>query len=272
MRLLFAGSEPKKYRDILLKAGAQNGLESYWSLAQKVPPAQEDWSGLYLLDSGGYSARVRGVEIDVKQYAAYLNKYKVKFAFNLDPPDNNESLHNLYYLQENTNTYIIPIYHSPEYKDPNWRGILDYYIENYPFIALGGIAGREVNQKTTEKFLNYVFKRTRDKVAVHGLGTTRKNLLVKYPFYCVDSTSWMQPMRFGGSIAHSKEMARVRARKNHYTENVVADIEWWLQLEKDITKLWLKRGIDWSDVDYEYCIKNRTMKKWENEPPRNNKK
>lgn len=266
MRLFFAGSEPKKYREILIANGAENGLESFWSLDQKNPPGQDDWPGIYLLDSGGYSARVRGVEIDVKKYADYLNKYKIKFAFNLDPPNNHDSLHNLYYLQENTNTYIIPIYHGPEFKDPQWRNILDYYVANYPFIALGGIAGRETNDKTTKRFLKYVFNRTRDKVAVHGLGTTRKNLLMEFPFYCVDSTSWMSPMRFGGSIAHSKDMARVRAKKNHYTTNVVDDILWWLQLEKDITKLWLKRGIDWSDVDYDYCMKNRTLKKWEDEP------
>lgn len=272
MRLFFAGTEPKKYRDILIKLGVQNGLESYWSLNQRNAPSQNYWPGLYLLDSGGYSARVRGVEIDVKEYAAYLNKHQVKFAFNLDPPNNNDSLHNLYYLQEHTNTYIIPIFHGPEYMDPEWRKVLDYYVDNYPFIALGGIAGREVSQEVTNKFLNYVFKRTRDKVAVHGLGNTRKDLLMKYPFYSVDSTSWMQMVRFGSSIALSKEMAQVKAKKTHYTQNIDKDIAWWLQLESNITKLWLKRGIDWSNVEYEYCMKNRTMKRWEDEPLRKNKK
>jgi len=268
MRLFFAGSEPTKYRDILIKNGARNGLESFWSLSQKTPPSQNSWPGHYLLDSGGYSARVRGVKIGVKKYADYLNKHQLKFAFNLDPPDNNESLHNLYYLQENTNTYIIPIYHSPEYKDPKWRGIIDYYAENYPFIGLGGIAGREVGQEMTEKFLNYVFSRTTNKVAVHGLGTTRRDLITKFPFYSVDSTSWMQPMRFGGSITHSKEMAKVRARKNHYIENVIDDIKWWVNLEEEMTRLWTGRGADWSDVDYEYCMKKRTLKKWADEPKR----
>lgn len=268
MRLFFAGTEPKKYRDILLNLGVQNGLESYWSLNQKSPPSQNYWPGLYLLDSGGYSARVRGVEIDVKEYAAYLNKHKVKFAFNLDPPDNNDSLHNLYYLQENTDTYIIPIFHGPEYLDPEWRPVLDYYVDNYPFISLGGIAGREVSGEVTTKFLNYVFKRTRDKVAVHGLGNTRKDLLQKYPFYSVDSTSWMQMMRFGSSKVLSKKMAQVKAKKTHYTKNIDGDIAWWIQLEANITKLWLNRGIDWSNVEYDYCMKKRTMKRWEHEPPR----
>lgn len=266
MRLLFAGSEPKKYRNILLKAGAQNGLESYWSLGQKVKPAQEDWPGLYLLDSGGFSARVRGVKISVKEYAQYLNKHKVKFAFNLDPPDNHESLQNLYYLQENTDTYIIPIFHGQEYEDSKWRPILDYYIDNYPFIALGGIAESRGDRSGRERFFDYVFSKTKDKVAVHGLGTTQQSLLKRYPFYCVDSTSWMQMMRFGSSKVYSKKMAKVKARKNHYTQNIDDDIQWWLKLEADMTKLWLKRGVNWSDVDYDYCIKKRTMKKWDKEP------
>ena len=268
MRLLFAGSEPKKYRAILLKAGAKNGLESFWSLGQKTPPAQEEWPGMYLLDSGGYSARVRGVDIDVKHYAAYLNKHKVKFAFNLDPPDNHESLQNLYYLQENTNTYIIPIYHGPEFKDPKWRKIIDYYVDNYPYIALGGIAGGEVDQETTKKFLDYVFSRTKKKIAVHGLGMTRQDILNRYPFYSVDSTSWMQMMRFASSKVHSKNMAKVKAKTNHYTQNIDADIAWWLKREQDMTKLWLGRGVGWSAASYEYCLENRTMKKWDDEPGR----
>lgn len=266
MRLLFAGSEPKKYQDILLKNGAKNALESFWSLNQKNPPSQNRWDGLYLLDSGGYSARVRGIKIDVKKYAEYLNNNQVKFAFNLDPPDNHESLQNLYYLQENTNTYIIPIYHGPEWKNPEWRKILDYYVENYPFIALGGIAGREISEENTKRFLSYVFSRTKDKVAVHGLGTTRKKLLESYPFYCVDSTSWQSMSRFASSKVYSNEMAKVRAKKRHHSENLDADIQWWLKLEQNITKLWLKKGIDWSNISYNYCIEQRTMKKWDNEP------
>ena len=278
MRLFFAGTEPKKYRDILLGEGAQNGLESFWTLNQKKEPNQNEWPGLYLLDSGGFSARMRGVKIDVKKYAAYLNKYKIKFAFNLDPPDNHESLQNLYYLQENTNTYIIPIYHGPEYTDPEWRKVLDYYVENYPFIALGGIAGREISAETTTKFLNYVFKRTRDKVAVHGLGNTRRSLLYRYPFYSADSTSWQAGMRFAGSDSyslkgHSLAMTKVKSKSAKSSaeryEFMRAEAAWWLKLEHDTTRLWIRKGIDWSNVGYEYCIEKRTMKKWEEEPPQN---
>ena len=278
MRLFFAGTEPKKYRDILLEEGAKNGLESFWTLNQKKEPNQNSWPGLYLLDSGGYSARMRGVKIDVKKYAAYLNRHKIKFAFNLDPPDNHESLQNLYYLQENTNTYIIPIFHGPEYLDPEWRPVLDYYVENYPFISLGGIAGREVSAEVTTKFLNYVFKRTRDKVAVHGLGNTRKSLLYKYPFYSADSTSWQAGMRFAGSDSyslkgHSLIMTKIKSKSAKSSpkryELIIAEAAWWLKLESDTTRLWLHKGIDWSNVEYEYCMKNRTMKRWEDEPPQN---
>lgn len=266
MKILFAGSEPKKYRERLIEGGAKNGLESFWSLGRKAPPGQDDWDGLYLLDSGGYSAMMRGVNISVKEYADYLNKHKIKFAFNLDPPDNHESLHNLYYLQENTDTYIIPIFHTPEWEHPKWRKVLDYYIENYPYIALGGIAGREVSGGAMNKFLNYVFSKTKNKVMVHGLGCTRESILKIYPFYTVDSTSWMSCMRFGNSSVHSNNMAKVRARKLHYLDRIQDEIDYWLDLEKNVSRLWEQRGVKWDNLTYEDAIKKRTLKRWTEEP------
>lgn len=262
MKILLAGCEPLKYREIFQKVGIENALQSFWFLGQgKQAPAQDEFK-FYLLDSGGYSARVRGVEIDVKDYARYLNKYKVKFAFNLDVSDNEKSLENFYYLNENTNTYIIPIYHGPEWRDPEWRDIIDYYVENFPFIGLGGIAGGETNKEDTKRFLNYVFKRTKDKVMVHGLGTTREDLMSQYPFFCVDSTSWQSMSRFANSNVHSKEMAKVRARKKHYLVNSIDELHYWKELEAKMTRLWKMRGIDWGDLDHEEIMKKRNITRY----------
>jgi len=75
-------------------------------------------------------------------------------------------------------------------------------------------------------------------------------------------------MRFGRSIKHSKKMAKVRARKKHYKKKVIDDIKGGVNLEEEMTRLWTGRGADWSDVDYEYCMKKRTLKKWADEPKR----
>lgn len=70
----------------------------------------------------------------------------MKFAFNLDVRDIETSRFNQKYLEKNTNAYIIPIYHGPEWVDEDLRGLLDYYIEYYPYIGLGGIAGKETGK------------------------------------------------------------------------------------------------------------------------------
>lgn len=272
MRILFAGCESKQYVEVLKGAGVKNYLSSFYSLGcGKKPPIINNDVEFFLLDSGGYSARVHNIEIDVKKYCEYLNKYKIKYAFNLDVNDLNESLQNFYYLNNNTNTYIMPVYHGPEWFNPKTRGLLDYYIDCFPFIALGGIAGKEISEENTIRFLNYVFSKTKDKTMVHGLGTTRENLLKKYPFFCVDSTSWLSVIRFANSKTYSKEMAKVRARKNHWSENVGADIKWWLDLEEKITRLWDKHGIRWGNLDFDKLMSERKILTYEEWKEQNDK-
>lgn len=268
MKLVFAGADGAEYASILKKSGATNFLSSFYSLGcGKKPPAVCDEDGFFLLDSGGYSARVHGVDIDVKAYAEYLNRYHISYAFNLDVLDLETSLNNFYYLNENTKTYIMPVYHGPEWKNPETRDLLDYYVDCFPFIALGGIAGREISEENTLRFLKYVFNRTKNKVMVHGLGTTRVPLLKQFPFFCVDSTSWLCMTKFASSNHYSKEMAKVRARTCNWRQNLDKDIKWWIKTEKEITKLWESRGIVWGDIDFDKIMAKRkliTYEEWKN--------
>lgn len=269
MIVFLAGTEGRGFAEVAKKGGGRNFLNSFYSLGcGKNPPIAKTLCETYVLDSGGYSARVHGVDIDVKRYAEYLNKYNIEYAFNLDVLDLDESLKNFYYLNENTNTYIMPVYHGPEWKDKRTRGLLDYYIDCYPFIALGGIAGKEISEENTRRFLDFVFKRTRDKIMVHGLGTTRLPLLQKYPFFCVDSTSWLAASKHGSSAVYSDEMAKVRARTRHYNDRLVDEVRYWVKAEQDMTRLWERRGIKWEKLDYDKLMSNRkvmTYEEWKNE-------
>lgn len=248
MKIYFAGSEPQKYRNELKRVNAECILQSFWALGQgKVPPANKEFD-YYMLDSGGYSARIRGVEIDVKDYANYLNKYKIKYAFNLDTNSVPQTLANQKYLEENTKTYIIPIYHVSDWLDPKYRDLIEKYVEKYPFIGLGGSAGASLSVNERRKFLDYSFSYTKDKVKVHGLGMTADWMLERYPFFSADSTSWMAIARFAQSRVHSKDMTKVRAKKRHYMENLAPEIQFWINKQEEITKLWAKRGVTWDNV------------------------
>ena len=84
MLIFFAGTDGKGFAENARRGGGKNFLNSFYSLGcGKKAPISRDLCENYILDSGGYSARVHGIEIDVKKYAEYLNRYKIKFAFNL---------------------------------------------------------------------------------------------------------------------------------------------------------------------------------------------
>lgn len=60
-------------------------------------------------------------------------------------------------------------------------------------------------------------------------------------------------------------MAKVRAKNNHYTENLSADIKYWLNIENDMTRLWESRGIEWDELDYDKMMAERktiTYEEW----------
>ena len=267
MKIFFAGGEPRQYHKILTDAGIENRLQSFFSLGLgKNPPSNKEFKH-FLLDSGGFSARMSGVKINIQDFITYLNKYDVEFAFNLDTNDIEESLSNQRALDLNTNTYIMPVYHGAEWQDPYYRDLLDYYIEFYPYIAVGGLAGKEDNKDNARRFLNYVFKHTKNKTMVHGLGVTSNVLLKNYPFFTVDSTSWLAVGRFASSQIYSDEMAKVRAETRRYTENVSAEIPYWLDKGKAMDELWRRRGFIFPELDKERFLSQRgknipTYKEW----------
>lgn len=266
MILFFAATEARQHRDAAIKGGVKSSLQSFYSLGcgRQIPDNKKFEN--YLLDSGGYSARKHGLEISVEDYARYLNNFKVKVAFNLDFTDNERSMRNQKYLEGNTNSYIIPVYHPTEWLSEKWDGLLDYYIEFYPYIACGGIAGGEAKQNTPKLF-NYIFSKTKNKTRVHGLGTTTKNYVYQYPFYTVDSTSWMSAALFANSDVHSKEYIKANAKKRHFTFNIIEEIPFWLKMEHDATELWKRRGIRWDKFDYDTFMRERaknipTFEEW----------
>lgn len=266
MLIFFAGAEGEEFKEILNRAGAENVLQSFWGLRPNKAPRVEAFKN-YLLDSGGFSARQHGVEIDVREYAEYLNRYKVKFAFNLDVLDLKQSLRNQDFLIKNTNTYIMPVYHGDEWINKETRDLLDYYIECFPYISLGGMAGKENKKSNLPRFLNYVFQRTRDKTMVHGLGMTSIPCLQKYPFFSVDSTSWICVNRFASSKVYSDKMVKVRLKNRTWKDHLEPEARYWIEVQDKMTRLWASRGIEWGELDFDKLMSERKMltyEEWKN--------
>lgn len=245
MRLHFAGADGAAvYNNILVENEAHYRLESFNTLKRKQPSSQ---FSCLLLDSGGFVARTKGIIISVAEYANYINNHAVKYAFNLDTNDLDETLANQKYLEKHTNAYIIPIYHESDYKEGNGKLLHNFIKDGYDYIATGGTAGTQGSQDARTDFFDYVFAHTRDTIKVHGLGVTANSLLQRYPFYSVDSTSWLGAARYGNSSAtKDKRVALVRS-KEHYIKTTEIEVKHWIKVEAQITKMWAKRGIVWED-------------------------
>ena len=208
-----------------------------------------------IVDSGGFSARVAFKHIKLQDYIKFLDRFKSKSfkgeffrCFNLDSHDLKESMANQKKL-EALGYNPIPVYHYSEYASDS-RDLLDDMVRDYDYIGIGGVAGMMLNEKQKKAYLDYVFYRTQDKVKVHGLGMSSIKPVERYPFYTIDSSTWLQWQKFGASRSVPDEMMRKWMSRNiHYSERNEQEIRWYLLFERRITKLWAHRGIKWDDYD-----------------------
>ena len=107
-------------------------------------------------------------------------------------------------------------------------------------------------------------------VKVHGFAMLKKDVLEKYPFYSVDSTSWMGGILFGRGMAkngkknsfvnyNEKSNQSVSLAKHHidvdhlydknkktqYFARAMLSVEAYRTMQKHYTDLWSLRGIKW---------------------------
>ena len=91
----------------------------------------------------------------------------------------------------------LPVYHYGE--DVKWlHNMIDYGVD---YIGLGGLVG--IPSTLRRVWLDRVFTLICDdegkpKVKTHGFGMTAIPLIFRYPWYSVDSTSWIKTSQFGG--------------------------------------------------------------------------
>jgi hypothetical protein len=102
---------------------------------------------------------------------------------------------------ESKGLHPLPVYHTP-FESFDW--LKKYLDEEYSFIAFGGLAGKEITSVTLRPLLDEAFSKYIcdskgiPKVKIHGFGLTAFDLMLRYPWYSVDSTSWVMNSRFGG--------------------------------------------------------------------------
>lgn len=166
------------------------------------------------LDSGAFSAFTKGVEINMKEYCQYIQKNEdiiekvdgMVCASVLDGIGDPLKTYQNQMAMEGLGVRPLPCFHYGE--DERY---LDYYAANYPYITIGGM----VPISTPQLFLwldriweNHLCDGAgRPKVKVHGFGLTTMSLVERYPWYSVDSSSWVQVARTGGMMLYPEARA-----------------------------------------------------------------
>lgn len=212
-----------------------------------------------LIDSGAFTAFTTGKIITPKEYGTWALNFKKQWEhkvkslhfFNLDViGDQKGSNINLKKL-EAMGLNPIPIFtYGGDIED------FEYYLNNYEYIGLGGLVGLKTNKqiewlKYCYKFVVRKHKETGILPKTHLLGVTKEVILNEFPCYSADSSSWVSCLRFGGGKAIGKK------KIPKYTESEEAlkitiitlknEIRKYKKIQDDVTELWRKRGVVWSD-------------------------
>ena len=138
----------------------------------------------------------------IDNYAVFVqeNIDGIDFYSNVDAiPNPKLTWRNQKYLEDSHNLEPIPVVHFPT--DLKW---LQKYIDlGYEYISLGGMVG-SIRHEDCRHWIDNAFDlvcstpNRMPKVKIHGFGVTSFDMLLNYPWYSVDSTSWTKMGAFGG--------------------------------------------------------------------------
>lgn len=157
------------------------------------------------LDSGAFSAWNQGVEINVKDYIKFIKEHKEMLSVYavLDVIGDAEGTWKNQKIMEKAGLNPLPCFHFGE----PWK-YLERYINEYDYLAIGGLA-RRGNKPETTAFLDRAFDMICDeeglpKIKIHGFAVTGMKLMKRYPWFSVDSTTWLLTSRMGNILVPHK--------------------------------------------------------------------
>jgi len=152
----------------------------------------------YILDSGAFTAFNKGTKIDIDEYIEFVRLHSDLFDYciSLDVIGNaKDSYHNWKYIQSK-GVNVIPVFHLGT--DEKW---LLRYLKQTDYIGIGAIAKLNTNQRVmglTRIWKDYLIdSNQKAKVKVHGLGLTSIGIVLRYPWYSLDSASCIKNAGFG---------------------------------------------------------------------------
>lgn len=183
-------------------------LESYHYIhRQKFVDSIRSDNRVIFLDSGAFSAFTKGVEVNLEKYCDYIKRNidiieqvdGIPLASVLDGIGDPLKTWQNQQRMESLGVRPLPCFHYGE--DERY---LDFYAANYDYITLGGMV--PISTPNLKIWLDRIWERYltdgagRPKTRVHGFGLTTVSLMERYPWFSVDSSSWVQTARVGGML------------------------------------------------------------------------
>lgn len=188
----------------------KNLLESYHYVnGQKFVDAMRMDSVTVFLDSGAFSAYTLGVEIDIVQYCDYIKRNTdiirkedgVIMASVLDGIGDPLKTYQNQLTMESLGAKPLPCFHYGE--DERY---LEWYVQNYDYITIGGMVGKSsvlLTQWLDRIWAKYLVDGSGNpRLKVHAFGITAIKIMQRYPWFSVDSSSWIQSAAFGSIVTH----------------------------------------------------------------------
>ena len=232
----------------------------------------------FIVDSGAFSAWNKGKVIDLEGYRDWAlsqqDRPSKKFmAVNLDviPGEKGrtssqgeriagikQSLINADYLRD-AGLPIMEVFHQDE---P--LSFLAELCDRLPVDGVLGISPRnDVSVKRKMEWqkvvLRYLIQRYGKSAfpRCHGLAVTSRQMLETFPYYSVDSSTWVSPAMYGSVVSEEGRLLKIKdnllpiAPRNQQTGGLKTvlrmGVENLIILERSMTASWTARGISWKD-------------------------
>lgn len=208
-----------------MRHSVQNFLESfhYIKSPRYVEKIRRDGIKVFL-DSGAFSAYSLGEVIDIGKYCDYCHENAdiIEFPSVLDAIGDYKGTYWNQVEMERRGVRPLPCFH---YGEPT--EVLDHYVANYEYITIGGMV--PISTPQLKIWLDRIWADHlthpdgTPKLKVHGFGLTSLPLMFRYPWYSVDSSTWVQWAANGmilipgkaGQVDVSNKSSRRKQRNQH---------------------------------------------------------
>ncbi len=214
----------------LLRGKKLNILRSFYPKPDALRP---EWVDKMFLDSGAFSAKNKGIILDVKDYGEYLidHAHLWNDIAGLDVIENPvASEKNQQYL-DGLGIKTIPTFH---------QGSIEIYLhkllEKYDHIAFGGMVFKTSNIRGWLDFCWNAIEKSGWKGKVHGFGMTNFDLIQRYPWYSVDSTTASRAGRVGVLITpwgqlHVSKNIKAKTSARIFTPGKIKAVMDWIKTQ-----------------------------------------